>query len=199
MAKVNYPTMHGHIIQDPPIARFLFTDKRASWIWLILRLWLGVQWVEASLHKIADPAWVTTGAALKGFWTGAVAVPVGGRPAIAFDWYRDFLNFLLVNQTYTWFGKVVAYSELLIGIALIVGAFVGVAAFFGAFMNWNFIMAGAASTNGLLLVIAVLLVLAWKVAGYIGADYFLLRWVGVPWSSNESEAARDAALRPTLN
>lgn len=42
-------------------------------------------------------------------------------------------------------------------------------------------MAGAASTNGLLLILAIGIILAWKVAGYIGADYFLLRWIGTPW------------------
>jgi thiosulfate dehydrogenase [quinone] large subunit len=41
-------------------------------------------------------------------------------------------------------------------------------------MNWNFIMAGSASVNGVFLILAVLLVLAWKVAGYIGVDRFLL-------------------------
>jgi thiosulfate dehydrogenase (quinone) large subunit len=174
-------------IQDPPFARFLFADKRMAWLWLILRVWLGVQWVEAALHKINDPAWVQTGAALKGFWTNAVKIPETGRPPIAFDWYRDVLSWLLQNETYTWFGKLVAYGELLIGIALIAGAFVGIAAFFGAFMNWNFVMAGAASSNGLLLVLAVLLILAWKIAGYIGADYFLLRWLGVPWKNDENE------------
>lgn len=173
MTQTKNVTIRGHEMQDPPFARFLFTDKRAAWLWLILRVWLGVQWIEAALHKVSDPAWVTTGAALKGFWTGAVKIPDTGRPAIVFDWYRDIINWLLQNQTYTWFGKVVAYGELLIGIALIAGAFVGIAAFFGAFMNWNFVMAGAASSNGLLLVLAVLLVMAWKVAGYIGADYFL--------------------------
>jgi len=44
-------------------------------------------------------------------------------------------------------------------------------------------MAGAASTNPLLLVIAGGLILAWKVSGYIGADYWLLRWIGTPWSN----------------
>ena len=194
----NYPTTHGHEIQDPPLARFLFSDKRAAWLWLILRVWLGVQWVEAALHKVSDPAWVQTGAALKGFWTNAVKVPETGRPAIAFDWYRDFINWLLQNQTYTWFGKLVAYGELLIGIALIVGAFVGIAAFFGAFMNWNFVMAGTASSNGLLLVLAVLLILAWKVAGYVGADYYLLRWIGVPWKSVEQPPTQ-TNLKPTLS
>lgn len=33
----------------------------------------------------------------------------------------------------------------------------------------------------MLFVTAVALILAWKVAGYIGADYFLLRWIGTPW------------------
>jgi thiosulfate dehydrogenase [quinone] large subunit len=67
-------------------------------------------------------------------------------------------------------------------------------------MNWNFVMAGSASANGLYLVAAILLVLAWKVAGYYGLDYFLLRRLGTPWStrgfpehSKESSAARSVA------
>lgn len=177
------PTHQGRIIQDPPLARFLFSDTRAGWIWLPLRIWLGIQWLEASLSKLGNPAWVQTGVALKGFWTTAVAEPAQGKPPIAFDWYRDFLNFLLQSESYVWFAKVIAVGELLIGIGLIIGAFVGIAAFFGAFMNWNFIMAGSASSNGLLLALAIVLVLAWKVAGYMGADRFLLRRLGVPWEN----------------
>ena len=181
----HYPiTTTGRTIQDPAIARFLFSDVRSAWIWLILRVWLGYAWVEASLHKINDPAWVSTGEALKGFWTNAIQIPETGRVPIAYDWYRSFLTYLLNQEAYTWFGKLVAYGELLIGIGLIVGAFVGIAAFFGALLNWNFIMAGAASTNGLLLVVAIVLVLAWKVAGYYGADFLLLRWLGAPWRDN---------------
>jgi thiosulfate dehydrogenase [quinone] large subunit len=55
------------------------------------------------------------------------------------------------------------------------------AAFLGALMNWNFVMAGAASTNDALVTLAVLLILAWKVAGHIGLDYYLVRWLGTPW------------------
>ncbi len=88
---------------------------------------------------------------------------------------------LLDAQAYTWFAKVVVYGEVLVGIALILGAFTGVAAFFGAMMNWNFMMAGSASTNPVLFIIAVALIMAWKVAGHIGADFFLLRWIGTPW------------------
>jgi thiosulfate dehydrogenase [quinone] large subunit len=153
----------------------------AGLLWLPLRVWLGWQWLEAGLHKLENPKWVQTGEALKGFWTNAVAIPESGRPAITFDWYRAFLQGMLDAQAYTWFAKLVTAGECLIGIALILGAFTGIAAFFGGFMNWNFMMAGSASTNPLLFVIAVGLILSWKVAGYFGADYLLLPWLGTPW------------------
>jgi thiosulfate dehydrogenase [quinone] large subunit len=182
-------------IQDPPFAHALFSTTKFAWLFLIARIWLGYQWFDASLHKISDPKWVSTGEALKGYWLGAVKIPETGRPAISFDWYRSFLQFMLDTESYTWFAKVVAYGEMAIGIALIIGAFVGIAAFFGAFMNWNFIMAGSASTNGLLLAVAVLLVLAWKVAGYYGADYYLLRFVGVPWKNTTPQLQPVAATQ----
>lgn len=175
-------TRTGKVLQDPPFVQKLLNDPRAAWLWLPLRIWVGYQWISASLHKLSSPAWMQTGDALKGFWTGAVAIPQTGSPAIRFDWYRSFLEMMLNAQAYTWFAKVIAFGEFLVGLGLIVGAFVGIAAFFGALMNFNFMLAGSASTNPVLFAIAVGLILAWKVAGYIGADYFLLRWIGVPWS-----------------
>ena len=182
-----------HVIQDPPFVKWLLTNPRASWIWLILRVWLGYQWISSSLGKISNPAWVSTGEALKGFWTNAVKIPETGRPPIAFDWYRTFIQSMLDSQSYTWFAKLVAYGELLIGIALILGAFTGIAAFFSGFMNWNFMMAGSASTNPMLFIAAVTIILAWKIAGYLGADYFLLPWIGTPWSKQPDPCAEKVA------
>ena len=168
-------------LEDPPIARALFSDVRFAWIWLILRIYVGYEWLEAGLHKATDPAWMQTGLALKGFWAASVAIPAQGKPAITYGWYRDFLTGLLNAGSYTWFAKVVALGEVAIGIGLIVGAFVGIAAFFGAFMNLNFMLAGSASTNPVLFLIAGLLLLAWKTAGYWGLDRFLLPSLGTPW------------------
>ena len=193
-------TFKGDVVKDPTFARFLTSDWRAGLIWLPLRIYVGLQWLQAGEHKVGDPGWISTGAALKGFWTGAVAIPAApAKPAIAVDWYRSFLRFLLSSQSYVWFGKLVAYGELLVGIALILGAFTGIAAVFGGLMNWNYIMAGTASTNGLLFLCEVGLIVAWKVSGYIGADFFLLRWIGTPWGrtsepvpqKRKSEAAAD--------
>lgn len=180
-------TTRGSVIQDPPIARFLFSDTRMAWFWAIVRVLVGWSWIDAASHKLGEAAWMQTGAALQGYWTNALAIPDGGKSKIAFDWYRNFLQGMLDNGSYVWFAKLIAVGELLIGVGLIVGAFVGIAAFFGALMNWNFIMAGSASSNGLLLVAALFLVLAWKIAGYYGADYFLLRWLGTPWRTRKVE------------
>lgn len=170
------------VISEPSFVTTLFNDSRFSILWLVVRVWLGIQWIQSASGKIGVPGWTETGESLQGFWERAVAIPETGRPAIAFDWYRGFLQALLDAEAYTWFAKLVAYGELLVGIALIIGAFVGIAAFFGAVMNWSFMMAGSASTNPVLLIAAISLILAWKIAGFIGADYFLLNLIGTPWN-----------------
>lgn len=179
----------NQVLQDPPFAQRLFSDPRASWFWLIVRVWLGWQWIDASMHKINNPAWTQTGDAIKGYWVSAVAIPEVGRPAISFDWYRSFLQMLIDTNAQSYMGPMIAYGEMLVGIALIVGAFTGIAAFFGALMNWNFMMAGSASSNPLLFALAIGIILAWKVAGYIGLDYFLLRFIGTPWRAAPPEKA----------
>ncbi|MCC7446055.1 MAG: DoxX family protein [Anaerolineae bacterium] len=176
-------TKEGTLITNPPIARLLFEDTRFSGVWLVVRVLLGLAWIDAASHKLGVPAWMETGTALQGFWTKAVQVdPATGKGPIAFEWYRNFIQGMLDSGAYVWFAKLVAIGELLIGVALILGAFVGIAAFLGAFMNWNFIMAGTASTNPLLFVAALLLVLAWKTAGWYGLDRFLLPLIGTPWN-----------------
>ncbi|HXF83677.1 MAG TPA: DoxX family protein [bacterium] len=178
---------------DPPVARTLFSSTKLAWLWAVARVWLGWQWIEAGLHKIGVEAWTGNGLALKGFWERAIAVPEPpARPAIAFDWYRSFLQYLLDAGAYTWFAKLIAYGELAVGVALVIGAFVGVAAFFGAFMNWNFMMAGSASTNPMMFTVAILLIMAWKVAGYYGVDRVLLPLLGTPWKPGKIFKGRTA-------
>jgi thiosulfate dehydrogenase [quinone] large subunit len=126
------------------------------------------------------------GSALKGFWTSAVAVPEKGSPRITYGAYREFLQYMLNHEWYTWFAKLVAIGELLIGIGMILGVLVGFAAFFGALLNFNFMLAGSASTNPVLFGLAIALILAWKVAGYWGADRVLLPMLGAPWSPGKA-------------
>lgn len=191
--------IRGRIIQSPPLARFLFGNPVMGWVWLVPRVWLGQAWIKSAWSKVTDPAWVETGAALKRFWERAVVIPDKGRPAIAFDWYRDFVQYLLDTQTYTWFGKLVAYGELVVGVALVVGALVGVSALFAALMNWNYMMAGSASVNPVLFTLAILLMLAWKVAGYIGLDYYILPFLGTPWKPGRAFTRRTGSPSPPVS
>jgi thiosulfate dehydrogenase [quinone] large subunit len=196
MALRNLSTAQTVTIPDPPLAHALFNTTRFSWLWLLIRVYLGYQWVSSGWGKISGGTWAN-GEALKGFWTRAVAMPEQGKPPIAFDWYRGFIQTMLDSGAYTWFADLIMWGEFLIGIALILGAFVGIVAFLGGFMNWNFIMAGTASTNALLFVLAIVLLLAWKVAGWYGLDRWLLPKIGTPWTWSRAETAPPARANTT--
>ena len=167
-------------IEDPPLARFLFADVRLSWLWLIIRVYTGYEWLTAGWGKVTSPAWVgpQAGSALAGFVNGALAKTTGDHPSVQ-AWYGTFLQNVILPHTGLWSG-IVAFGELLVGIALILGLFTGIAAFFGGFMNVNYLLAGTVSTNPFLFVFATWLVLAWKTAGWLGLDHWVLPMVGVP-------------------
>ncbi len=179
------------VVGDPPIARFLFADTRMALVWFFVRIYVGWAWLEAGWHKIQDAGattnYIRDGAGILAFWKRIAAVPdAPARPAITYDWYRGFIQWLIDVQAQGVMGKVIAFGETAVGLGLIFGAFVGIAAVSGAFMNLNFMLAGSASTNPVLLLLAFLLVLAWKTAGYIGLDRFLLPAVGTPWRPPEA-------------
>jgi thiosulfate dehydrogenase (quinone) large subunit len=183
-------------IEGPAFARFLFGNRRAGLLWLPIRLFLGVSWLEAGYHKFTDPAWTGGGEALKGYWERAVAIPEEGRPLISFEWYRDFLNFLLSIDASPWFAWIITFGEMAVGLGLIIGLLTGVAAFFGVTMNMSFLLAGSASTNPVMAMLALLVILAWKVAGYYGLDRWVLPILGTPWRPGKTAVA-PAAPQPT--
>src|SRR5438132_13314117 len=74
-----------------------------------------------------------------------------------------------------------AVGELLIVIALVLGLFTAVAAFFGGMLTMSFGLAGVAGVNPLFFLIEVLLILAWRNAGYYGLDRYVLPALGTPW------------------
>jgi len=170
------------MLPDPPYVEKLFSSPRFAWLWTLVRVYLGWSWLQAGLGKVSNPAW-QTGAAVKGFWTTAVQVPEVGKAPITYDWYRSFLVFLLEGGHDRWLGPLIAWGEVLVGIGLLIGALTGFAAFFGALMNFNFMLAGTASTNPVMFLLSVLLIMAWKVAGWWGVDRWLLPMLGTPWQA----------------
>jgi thiosulfate dehydrogenase [quinone] large subunit len=171
-------------IEGPGFARFLFNNSRAGLFWLPVRIFLGFSWLESGWGKLTAEGnpWLGGGSALRSYWERAVDIPdAPARPPITFEWYRDFINTLLQNNAEGWFAWLIVFGELAIGLGLVLGALTGIAAFFGAFMNMSFLLAGSASTNPIMFTFAIGLILAWKVAGYYGLDRWLLPILGTPW------------------
>ncbi len=166
---------------DPPVATYLFSNTRTALFWLVVRLYVGWAWLEAGWGKIHAAAWVgdTSGSALAGFVRGALAKASGPHPDVQ-SWYAWFLQHAVLPHVATW-GHVVAWGEFAVGLGLILGVFTGVAAFFGAFMNLNFLLSGTVSINPIIGVLALGILMAWKVAGYYGIDRWLLPMLGTPW------------------
>lgn len=172
-------------VDDPVFWKLVMGNTYWSIVWLPLRFFVGRDWVAAGEHKLRSSAWMDGGAALKGYWLNALGKtnpPSPSKISPDYGWFSDFLTYMVNHQWYTWFAKVIAIGEVLVGIGLVVGALVGIAAFFGTFMNFNFELAGSASSNPVLFGLGVFVVLGWKVAGYWGLDRYLLPILGTPWT-----------------
>ncbi len=169
-------------LPTPPATRTIFQSAMLVGFWTAVRLYTGFVWLAASWEKLRDPrgVWVgeRAGAAVAGFVQGALAKTSGEHPDVM-GWYASFLREVVLPHP-AFFSYVVTFGELAVGIALLVGLFTGIAAFFGGFMNVNFMLAGTCSINPLLFVLATWLVLAWRVAGEWGLDHWALRRLGSP-------------------
>jgi thiosulfate dehydrogenase (quinone) large subunit len=161
-------------IQETWLEKLLFRSKYFAWVWLILRVYVGWIWLQAGLEKIKNPVWAgeKAGIAVNGFLTGALAKTSGAHPDVQ-SWYAVFIkDFALPNATI--FSYLVSYGEVVAGAALIIGAFTGIAAIFGGLMNLSYLLAGTVSINPLMLVVQIFLMIAWRTAGFIGLDRFIV-------------------------
>ncbi len=173
--------MNPQNIRSSPFIEFISTHIVMAWFWFAVRIYVGSVWFEAGFEKVRDQSWtgVNSGKALSGFIQGSLSKTGGAHPDVQ-SWYAMFLENVILPHTALW-SHVVAYGELLVGIGLILGVFTATAAFFGSFMNLNYLLAGTVSTNPILLMLSIGLIFAWKISGYIGLDRYIFPFVGTPW------------------
>ena len=120
--------------------------------------------------------WNGGGAAVKGFASSGVAGSATGKGGASYGWWAGFLhNFVVPNSS--WIAKLVAVSEVAIGVLLIVGLFTGVAAVAGIALNVIYMFSGTAGVNPAYAIVALLLIMAWRNAGFFGLDRFALPMV----------------------
>ncbi len=161
--------------------------------WLVLRFWLGYTWLMAGWGKAFGdraPVWVgdRAGTAVTGFLKGALAKSTGERPLVP-AWYADFVREVALPNA-TAFSYLVAYGEVLVGLALLVGLFTRFAALMGVMMNLAYLFAGTISPNPQMLVAEAALVFAGTAVGYYGLDRYLLPAVGqrLGWTATWASA-----------
>jgi thiosulfate dehydrogenase [quinone] large subunit len=158
-------------------ADWLFRSKAASVLWLVARLWLGYEWLNAGYQKLwgseKSAFWYGGGAGVKGFATAGVAGSAGGKSGASYGWWAGFLhNFVIPNSS--WIAKLVTLSELAIGALLILGLFTGAAAFAGIGLNLIYMFSGSSGVKPAYAIVSLCLILAWRNAGYFGLDRFAL-------------------------
>lgn len=158
------------------LSNFIFNNNSTAWLWLAVRLYVGWEWLIAGWSKVQNPAWVgaDAGGPVTGFLNGALAKTAGDHPDVS-GWYAWLIeNIALPNASAV--SYLVAYGEVLVGAALILGIFVGWAALLGAFMNINYLWAGTVSSNPTLLLLGIFLILARRPASIYGLDRFISKF-----------------------
>jgi thiosulfate dehydrogenase [quinone] large subunit len=178
---LNSPSKLVEALPGPQVLEALFHNVTWSWVWLILRLWLGVEWVLAGLSKIGNPAWTGSeaGAALIGFIHGLLDRTSDSTSTVQ-SWYTGFLEGTILPNAALW-SNLIAWAELLIGVILVLGFFTWIASFLSGVMSFNYLLAGVIGLDPYMLLVAILLLLAWRTAGWLGLDRWMMPAVGVPW------------------
>ncbi len=187
--------MTGYVeVREPRVMHWLFSSTSSAWIWLVLRGYLGYEWLLEGWKKIsgADQAWrwtltqaswLKTGASLRGFIENA-ALPKaaqGPHSAVNYGWYATFLRWMDNPGPSELMAKLISLGEVTVGVCLLLGLFTGIAAFAAGLLTMTFGLAGVAGVNPIFFLFEVLLILAWRTAGWVGLDRWLLPALGTPW------------------
>lgn len=156
--------------------KYVYNNKgtRAA-IWFIIRLYLAYEWLNAAIEKLGKDSavWIgpKAGTGVKGFLGYATSPQMtGGDHPSVLGWYAWLINHVFLPNA-TAFSYMVAFGELLIGLALLFGLFTRFAVFFAAFLNLNFMLAGSTGVNVPMFTLEVFMLLVGGTAGLIGMDY----------------------------
>lgn len=141
-------------------------NKTASYLLLIVRLYIGWEWLKAGWEKI------TGGFDASGFLKGAISKATGEHPAVQ-SWWANFLDGFAIPNVGL-FNFLIPWGEFLVGLGLILGCLTTAAVFFGMVMNFAFMFSGTTSTNPQMLLLSIFIIVAGFNAGRIGLDYYVI-------------------------
>jgi uncharacterized membrane protein YphA (DoxX/SURF4 family) len=148
-----------------------FRSLLSSPVWLVLRLYLASVWLQFGIAKIRG-GWLE-GDGLHGLLS---AVAAGQTPA-PFPFYARVAELLVQTEMDRVLSIVMPFAELAVGLAFLTGVLIVPAAIGAILLNLNLILSGVASLHfdGRIIALQVLLLLAWRVAGYLGLGTLIRR------------------------
>ncbi|WP_088070239.1 DoxX family protein [Gottfriedia luciferensis] len=161
---------------------FLRTNKIASGVLTVLRLYLGYEWIHAGWGKLS-----AGGFDASGFLQFAVKNSTGDHPAVQ-GWWADFLTHFAIPHI-DLFNFLVPIGEFAIGLGLILGCFTKTAMFFGLMMNFSFMFSGTTSTNPQMVLLGIFIIIAGSNAGRIGLDHYIRKFIEKKRLNNHSIAS----------
>ncbi|HEY7348449.1 MAG TPA: DoxX family protein [Ktedonobacterales bacterium] len=156
------------------LKRIYTNNNLRSVLWFFVRVYLAYEWITASAEKLgtSSAVWVgpKAGTAVKGFLTFAASpAQTGGDHPSVLGWYAWLINHVFLPNA-TAFSYLVAFGELFIGIALGIGLFTRFAAFWAAFLNLLFMLAGSTGVNPPMFTLEMMILLVGGTAGLFGID-----------------------------
>ncbi|HYW11637.1 MAG TPA: hypothetical protein VE871_06750 [Longimicrobium sp.] len=155
-----------------PALTWPFRSTLTSPVWLVLRLYLASVWLQFGVGKIRG-GWME-GDGLHGLLS---AVAAGATPA-PFPFYARVAELLVATGMDRVLSVVIPLVEVGVGLAFLTGVLLVPAAIGATLLNVNLVLSGVATLrfDGRIIALQILLLLAWRVAGYLGLGTLARRW-----------------------
>jgi thiosulfate dehydrogenase (quinone) large subunit len=155
--------------------QWLKTNRYAAMFLLVLRVYVGYEWLTSGFEKLMGTERFNAAPFLK----NAIEKPVlvsHTKDVVLYPTYTAFLkNFALPHVDI--FNLIVPMGEFLIGLGLILGCFTTLAQFFGLLMNFMFLYAGTISVNPWLIMFGTIILISNPNVGIYGLDRWLMPYL----------------------
>jgi thiosulfate dehydrogenase (quinone) large subunit len=176
-------------VGTPGVLRWLATSRIAALGWTAMRIWLGVQWIQAGMAKL----WGAENSAFL-HHGGAGVAGFATHGAATYTWWHSFLTGFVVPNS-GWIGVSISVAEFALGIALVLGLLTPLVALGGLSLNMTYMLSGTAGVNPVFMIFSIVLIVAWRTSGWIGVDGLIM---GYRQHHSHTLAARPTTTRRGL-
>jgi thiosulfate dehydrogenase [quinone] large subunit len=148
----------------PRAMTWVLHSKALSVVWLAMRIWLGIMWIQAGWAKL----WGAENSAFL-HHNGAGVAGFASHGTSAYTWWHHILTGAVVPNSGA-IGIIVAVAEFAIGIALVAGFFTRIAALASLGLLFTYVMSGTASVCAFYALFAIVILVTWQTSSWIGVD-----------------------------